>query len=427
MPTNNNPWERAKEHLRAGAKILKLDPLLEARLENPDRVVEVSVPVKLDNGDVRVFQGFRVQHSDIRGPYKGGLRYHSQVDMDEVKALAFWMTMKNAVIDVPFGGGKGGVAVNPKELSEGELERLTREFARKLSPMIGPEMDVPAPDVNTNPKIMAWIVDEYSKHVGKNTPAVVTGKPIEKGGSEGRTEATGLGGSYALFTILQELGKEPKNMTVAIQGFGNVGSFLAKYLHQAGLKIVALSDSKGGIYIPDGISDIEEVRRCKEASGMVAGCYCVGSVCDINNKVNLGAREISSEETLTLPVDIIVPAALENAITKKNAEKIKAKIVLEMANGPTTTEADEILNKKGVTVIPDILANSGGVAVSFFEWRQNLNNEHWNKEEVFRKLKEKMDAAATDVFGTSREYKISLREAAYVVALERIAVEQTTI
>ena len=417
----NNPWKRALLQLRGALERTKADPLLALRLENPDRVVEVSVPIRMDDGSARVFQGFRVQHNNIRGPYKGGLRYHSEVDMDEAKALAFWMTIKNAVVNVPFGGGKGGIAVNPKELSESELERLTREFTRKLVTIIGPDTDVPAPDVNTNGKIMTWIADEYAKAVGRYSPAVVTGKPIENGGSEGRTEATGLGGSFVLQRLLQKRKQDPKNMTVAIQGFGNVGSYLARYLHGAGFKVVALSDSRGGVYVPKGIESIEAVEKCKEKKGMLAGCYCVGSICDISNKDIMGAREISPDEILTLPVDVIVPAALENAITEKNAKKIKANIILEMANGPTTLEADEILEKKGITVIPDVLANAGGVAVSYFEWEQNRKNEHWEKADVFARLQKLMDDATDTVISVAEKRKVSLREAAYITALERIA------
>jgi glutamate dehydrogenase len=417
----NNPWTRAKLQLKDAAKRLELDPLLLARLENPDRTVEVSLPMKLDDGSVKVYKGFRVQHNNIRGPYKGGLRYHAKVDMDEVKALAFWMTMKNAIIGVPFGGGKGGVAVDPKRLSEAELERLTREFARQLEPLIGERRDVPAPDVNTNGLIMHWIRDEYEQITGREAPGVVTGKRIEDGGSEGRTEATGLGGAYALAAILRALGKEAKGMTVAIQGFGNVGSYLARYLQEAGCTIVALSDSKGGIYVPRGIKDLDLVEECKEKSGRVAGCYCVGSVCDLSNMGEMGGRDISSEEVLNLPVDIIVPAALENAITADNARSIRAKFVLEMANGPTTLEADAILKEKGITVIPDILANAGGVAVSYFEWYQNIHKEHWTREAIFSRLEPLMDAAAESVEAASRQYKVTLREAAYIVALQRLA------
>ena len=423
MIMDNNPWERAKAQLKKAASYLSLDELTIAKLLNLDRVVEVSMPIKMDDGKVKVFQGFRVQHSNVLGPYKGGLRYHSNVDMDEVKALALWMTMKNAVIDVPFGGAKGGIHIDPKKLSEKELEILTREFTRKIFPVIGPTLDIPAPDVNTNSKIMAWIVDEYGKIKGKEELAVVTGKPLDKGGAEGRIEATGLGGSYALQTILKNINKKPKDMTVAVQGFGNVGVFVAKYLKEAGFKIVALSDSKGGIYIEDGIEDISVIEQCKRDSGFLAGCYCVGSVCDLNNREKLGGKTISSAEALELPVDIIVPAALENSITEENADKIKAKIILEMANGPTTLKADEILSEKGALIIPDILANSGGVAASYFEWYQNMHGEKWSKEEVFAKLKKKMELAAENIYKTSLEYKVSLREAAYIVALKRIEKE----
>ncbi len=315
----NNPWERAILQLRNAAVHLKRDPLLLATLENPDRIVEVSVPVTLDDGTVKVYEGFRVQHNNKRGPYKGGLRYHPKVDMDEVKALSFWMTIKNAVVDVPFGGGKGGINIDPKKLSERELEAVSREFARKLTPIIGEKVDVPAPDVNTNGKIMGWIRDEYEKKVGHEALGVVTGKAIDDGGSQGRTEATGLGGHYTLDAILALTGKDPKDMTVAIQGFGNVGSHLAEYLLAAGFKVVALSDSKGGIYVPRGITDLKMIAACKERSGRLAGCYCVGSVCDLSNMAEMGGRDISPEEVLTLSVDIIVPAALENAITEQNA------------------------------------------------------------------------------------------------------------
>lgn len=430
---NMNPWVRAQDQLKKIAKILKVDDLLLTSLLEPEREIMVNLPLKLKNNQIQIFKGYRVQHSNIRGPYKGGLRYHPEVNMDEVRALAFWMTVKNAVVDVPFGGGKGGITVNPKVLSENELEALTREFTRKLAPVIGPYLDVPAPDVNTNPKIMAWIVDEYGEYLksqrsnqpGSNVKSedilpVVTGKPLDKGGSQGRTEATGLGGMYTLLKILKLTGQKPKNMTVAIQGFGNVGSFVAKFLHNEGFKIVALSDSKGGIYIPGGIENIETVEKCKEEKGRIAGCYCIGSVCDLKNKTKLNGQDITNKDLLELPVDVLVPAALENVITGKNASKIQAKIILEMANGPTTAEADDVFHKKNTLVIPDVLANSGGVAVSFFEWYQNLNQENWTKEDVFLKLKEKMENAAKAVFEASQKYQINLRDGAYIVALQRI-------
>lgn len=403
----NNPWQRAQFQLHSAISKTKIDKLLALELEQPDRVVEVSVPLRMDNGIVKVFHGFRVQHNNVRGPYKGGLRFHPAVDMDEVKALSFWMTIKNAVVGVPFGGGKGGIAVDPKELSETELERLTREFTRKIFPVIGSKVDVPAPDVNTNGKIMSWIVDEYKKVNGKLDLAVVTGKPLGNGGSEGRTEATGLGGSYVLERFLKKKKINPETLTVAIQGFGNVGSYLAKYLHKAGFKVVALSDSRGGIYVPGGIEDIGKVEKYKESQGKISGSIA-------------GAKEISPEDVLTLPVDIVVPAALENSITEIVAKKIKAKIILELANGPTTTEADKILSEKGVVVIPDVLANAGGVLVSYFEWEQNILKKHWSKKNVFAKLKKQMEVATDKVVLTASKKKCTLRESAYIVALESI-------
>ena len=402
-----NPWETTQAQLQKAAQSLSLDPLLLARLSQPDRIVEVSLPLKMDDGSVRVFSGFRVQHNNIRGPYKGGLRYHTEVDMDEVKALSFWMTMKNALIDVPFGGSKGGIAVDPKKLSEAELERLTREFTRKLAPIIGPELDVPAPDVNTNSKIMDWIRDEYEKAVGHPSLSVVTGKPLTAGGSEGRTEATGLGGNFALDEILRLRGVSGKGKTVAIQGFGNVGSYLARYLQKSGYKVVALSDSKSAVFLGKGFSDIDALEVYKKEHGSLARYP--------------DAKAIEQNDILTLPVDIIVPAALENALTADIATNVKASIVLEMANGPTTPEAEEILRANGVTVIPDILANSGGVAVSYFEWFQNRRDEHWTKAEVFKKLEKKMRAASDAVYRTARERGVTLRDAAYIVAIERLA------
>lgn len=417
--SENNPWERSLLLLTKIAKKISINPLLLASLSTPDRIIEISLPLLL-NGETKVLRGYRVQHNNILGPYKGGIRYHAQVSMDEVKALSFWMTMKNAVADVPFGGGKGGVQVDPKELSEKELEQLTRLFTKRLADVIGPEKDIPAPDVNTNPKIMAWIADEYSKVTGTKAPGVVTGKPIEEGGSQGRTEATGLGGMYVLMAYLKKIGKDPKGMTVAVQGFGNVGKFIAKFLHKEGFRIVASSDSKGGIHIPNGIEDMELLEVCKNAKGKISECYCIGSVCDIKNKGKLGGKSVSSDQLISLPVDILIPAALENVITKENAQSVKAKIILEMANGPTTMEAETILKKRGVTIIPDILANSGGVTVSYFEWYQNMHKEKWTKEKVFSKLKEKMDKAVDEVFTASKKYKADLREAAYIIALKRL-------
>jgi glutamate dehydrogenase/leucine dehydrogenase len=413
MTEKTNPWKSAQEQLQKAASHLSLDHFFLSSLTYPDRIVEVSIPVRMDNGEAKVFTGFRVQHDNRRGPYKGGLRFHSQVDMDEVKALAFWMTMKTAVVDVPFGGGKGGVVVNPRDLSQKELERLTREFARKLTPVIGPTVDVPAPDVNTNGKIMLWIKDEYEQATGSAAPAVVTGKPITEGGSEGRTEATGLGGVYALQALMQKMGKELKGMKVAVQGFGNVGSYAAQYLEEAGAIVVAVADSKRAVYAQDGLSGLKDMRTLKEETGSL-------QMVD----PNIQYIEVTPEEVLTLPVDIVVPAALENSLTKDNAFKVDAKIVLELANGPTTPEADEIFKQRGVVVVPDILANAGGVAVSYFEWYQNMHKESWSKEEVFKKLKIKMSDAAGAIFDTSKAKNISLRDAAYVAALERLQAKE---
>jgi glutamate dehydrogenase/leucine dehydrogenase len=417
--TKNNPWHQAKQQLAKSARHIRLDPLIHANPTEPERIIQVHLPLLKDNGEVINLQGYRVQHNSYKGPYKGGLRFHPDVSMDEVKALAFWMTMKTALIDIPFGGGKGGITIDPKTLTGAELERLTRLFTKRIAHAIGPDKDIPAPDVNTNATIMEWIADEYSKQVGEKTPAVVTGKPIGKGGSQGRTEATGLGGVYVLTDVVKRMDLDPKNLTVALQGFGNVGYYAAFFLKQNGFKVVALSDSKSGIYIPSGIESLEQMQQCKEKNGSLAECYCLGTVCDISFKKQLKGRNITSEQILTLPVDIIVPAALNTVITKENAEKIKAKIILEMANGPTTTKADEILEKNHITVIPDILANAGGVAVSYFEWYQNIHHQSWSKDDVFEKLKRKMLRATDAVWKTMQEQKMSMRDAAYITALRQ--------
>jgi len=400
---NNNPWVRSQAQLQKVAKLASLPPLLLARLMNPDRIVTVSLPIKMDSGQVKTFSGFRVQHNDILGPYKGGIRYHPNVSMDEVKALAFWMTLKCAVVDIPFGGGKGGITVNPRELSQKELKELSKLFANRIAPIIGPTRDVPAPDVNTTPEIMNWMMEEYSKIVGKPSPAVITGKPVAKGGSLGRTEATGFGGGYVLEHALKKLNLHKKGMTVAVQGFGNVGYHAALYLAKQGFTVVALSDSKQGIYDADGL-DPKEVLEHKQQNGSLQG---------------LG-KMITNEELLELPVDILIPAALENVITKENAAKIKAKVILELANGPTTDDADIILYKKGIPVIPDILANSGGVCTSYFEWYQNMKKLRWTKQEVFDRLKKQMDRVTDETFAMQKKYQTTLRDSAYLLALKRL-------
>lgn len=425
--TDNNPWLRAQRQLEKISQQTSLSALLVKRLSEPDRIISVSLPVVMDSGNIALFQGYRVQHNNILGPYKGGLRFHQNVSMDEVKALAFWMSMKCAVVNIPFGGGKGGITVNPKELSETELKKLSVEFIKKLEPNIGPTIDVPAPDVNTNPTIMRWMTDAYIKQIPKSKSqnpkpkeksqllATFTGKPLEKGGSQGRTEATGLGGSFVLLETLKKLGKNPKDMTVAIQGFGNVGYYMALFLAKAGMKIVAVSDSKEGIYVEDGLSP-EKTLQCKKERGFLSGCYCVGSVCDVNK-----GKKITNEELLLLPVDVLVPAALENVITQENAGKIRAKMIIEMANGPITDDADEILAKKDILIIPDILANSGGVATSYYEWYQNMKNLQWTKEFVFKKLEKQLNKATDEVLDTQHKHHVSMRDSAYIVALERIA------
>ena len=428
-----NPFESALTQLNKALKHLKLTPYQEDRLRNSEKVISVNFPVKMDNGETKIFHGFRVEHNSARGPYKGGIRFHHQVDMNEVKALAFWMAIKCAVADIPMGGGKGGVEVDPKKLSEKELEKLSRAYAKAISKDIGPDTDVPAPDVNTTPQIMKWMVDEFIKtrtNDGKikmtqkeksRLMGTFTGKPLDAGGSLGRTEATGRGGYFVLLSLLEKLklkGRYGKELTVAVQGFGNVGFYIAKFLSEQGMRVVALSDSKGGIVVNnldrDGLNP-DLVLKCKKEKGELGKCYCIGSVCDIK-----GGKKISNNDLLELPVDILVPAALENRITAENAGKVKAKVVLEMANGPTTPEADEILYKKGIMVVPDVLANSGGVTVSCFEWEQNLKNEHWKEADVNSKLKKKMASAFEAVWDTSKKHKVDLRTAAFIVATRRI-------
>ena len=393
------------EQLHRASSLLQLDPATLTILEHPRRTIQVSVAVRMDDGSLRVFEGYRVQYNNARGPYKGGIRYHAQTDMDEVKALAFWMSVKCAVVDIPFGGGKGGISVDPKMLSHGERERLTRGFARAIAEVIGPDTDIPAPDVNTTPEIMDWIADEYAKVVGHAAPAVVTGKPLASGGSEGRGTATGQGGFFILESVRQKIGLDPETSSVVIQGFGNAGQSIARLLHRHGYIIVGLSDSRGGI-VPDHGLDPELVHQHKEKTGSVFGFP--------------GATDVTNEELLVHPCGILIPSALENQITKDNAHSIKAKIILELANGPTTPEADTILADAGVTVVPDVLANAGGVATSYFEWVQNRENTHWTESEVFTKLEETLRIAFEDVWAVKEQYQVDMRRAAFVLAIRRI-------
>lgn len=410
-----NPYENSVKQVKAAAKHLKLDGSTIDSLTIPKRIIEVMIPVTMDNGEVRHFKGYRVQHNDARGPYKGGIRFHWDVDLDEVKALASWMTWKCATVGIPFGGGKGGVIVNPKELSISELERLSRGFVRALASNIGPHQDVPAPDVYTNPQIMGWMMDEYSTIKGEYQPAVITGKPREVGGSEGRRFSTALGGVFVLEELVKKLKMNPKEMTVAIQGFGNAGSFMARFLHDRGYKIVAASDSKGGIYNKHGFNP-HELFQCKVEKGAVGNCYFMGALTDANIK----SEKITNQELLELDVDVLIPAALENVITDANVKNVKAKIILELANGPTTPEADKVLYEKGVYVLPDILANAGGVTVSYFEWVQNLNHDYWTEEYVNEKLQRIMDRSFDEVWDTKEKYKVDIRTAAYILAIGRV-------
>ncbi|OGG57077.1 glutamate dehydrogenase [Candidatus Kaiserbacteria bacterium RIFCSPHIGHO2_02_FULL_55_20] len=401
-----DPFEQAQIQLARALKVQKISDALSARLRKPEREITVAIPVTMDDGTTRVFEGYRVQYSSLRGPYKGGIRYHPDADINEVRALAFWMTFKCAVAGIPMGGGKGGITVDPKTLSAGEIERLTRGFVQRLAPILGPYMDVPGPDVGTNAVVLGIIADEYSEIVGKPTPAVATGKPINEGGSEGRAAATGAGGMHTLMALLPHLTKKkPAQMTVAIQGFGNVGSFLARNLFSEGFKIIAVSDSKGGIHSEKGLNP-DAVERYKKDNSTLKGFP--------------GTKSITNEKLLELPCEIVVPAALENAITKHNAKKIRANIVLEMANGPTSTEADDILFKKGIAVVPDILANSGGVVVSTYEWEQNLKGEHWSEKDVLDKLRKLLNRESKNVWERSKKLKTDLRRAAFALALERL-------
>ncbi|MBN1586472.1 MAG: Glu/Leu/Phe/Val dehydrogenase [Candidatus Omnitrophica bacterium] len=384
------------------------------RLKYPKSALKVSIPVRMDTGDLKVFPGYRVRYDDSLGPTKGGIRFHPGVNMDEVTSLAFWMTFKCAALNLPFGGGKGGIRVNPKELSRFELERLSRGYIDAVNIMIGPDRDIPAPDVYTNQMIMGWMLDEYGIINHKHVPAVITGKPIPMGGSLGRESATARGAFFTIEAIMPKLGKAPQDTTVAIQGFGNAGGILAELLHEAGYKIIAVSDSKGGVYAEQGL-DIPMVRRFKEKRKQLKAVYCEGSVCHIEEH-----QTLTNEELLELDVDILAPSALENQITAENADRIKAKYIFEVANGPTTPAADEILNNKGKLVVPDILTNAGGVTVSYFEWVQNRQGFYWSEDKVNSLLKERMVAETENIWRFMEEKQIDMRTAAYAHALNRI-------
>jgi len=399
-------WAVAQQQFDLAAKRLGLDAGIAAVLREPRRQLTVHFPVRMDDGSTRVFEGHRVQHNLGRGPAKGGIRFHQDVNIDEVKALAMWMSWKCAVMDLPYGGGKGGITVDPKKLSQGELERLTRRFTTEIAVIIGPESDIPAPDVNTNSQTMAWMMDTYSMHVGYTVPGVVTGKPIALGGSQGRNEATARGAVFCIREAAKKINLDLKGATVVVQGYGNAGSIAARLIAGMGAKVVAVSDSRGGIHAPAGL-DLDAVDAHKRQTGSVVGFA--------------GASAVSNEAILEIACDVLIPAALENQITAENAAKIKTKIVAEAANGPTTPEADEILFQNGAMVIPDILCNAGGVTVSYFEWVQDLNRDFWEEDEVNVRLEKKMVRAFNEVYAMAQAEKSHLRLGAYLLSVKRVA------
>lgn len=407
MSNNYNPYDQFLATLDKAAAMMKVPESEYNFLRYPERELKVALPVRMDDGSVKVFEGYRIQHSSLRGPCKGGIRYHQQVDQDEVKALSAWMSLKCAVVNIPYGGAKGGIKVDPSELSVNELKNLTRRFTAAILPLIGPESDIPAPDVNTNAQIMGWIMDTYSMFKGHAVPGVVTGKPLDIGGSLGRPEATGRGVMFATREILKKLGTPMKDATVTVQGYGNVGRVGATLLYAEGCKIVAVGDVSCSIKNPNGLN-IPELNSYVAKNGVIKGYEAPG------------VEYISTEELLTNDCHILVPAALENQVTEKIAANVKAKIIVEGANGPTTSEADKILNEKGVIVVPDILANAGGVVVSYFEWAQNLQSLMWNEDEINSKLENIMVRSFQEVWDTKDQFKTDMRTAAFIVAMRRL-------
>ena len=401
-----NPFEIARKQVKTACDRLNADPAVYEILKSPQRVLEVTFPVKLDNGTVKTFTGYRSQHNNAVGPYKGGVRFHPNVNLDEVKALSIWMTIKCCVAGIPYGGGKGGVTLDPRDYSEAELERIARAYSEAISPLIGEKIDIPAPDVNTNGKIMSWMVDAYENVVKKSAPGVFTGKPVEFGGSLARTEATGYGVNFAAVQALEKLGKDVKGATYAIQGFGNVGYHTGYYAHQSGAKVVAVSTVDVAIYNENGL-DMEALFKEFQEKGF------------ITNEAGYG-KEISNAELLALDVDVLAPCALENQLTSENAGKVRAKIVVEGANGPTTPEADAILRQNDVLVVPDILANCGGVVVSYFEWVQNLQGYYWEFDEVQEKETVVLRRAFRDIWNLAQEYDVDLRTASYMMSIRRV-------
>jgi glutamate dehydrogenase/leucine dehydrogenase len=399
--------EMAMENFDLAADAIGLEEDLRVKIKYPERCLIVSIPVRMDNGRTVRFEGYRVQHSTARGPAKGGIRFHPNVTLDEVKALATWMTLKCAIVGIPFGGGKGGVTCDPKKMSLGELERMTRRYTSEILPLIGPEKDIPAPDVYTNPQVMAWMMDTYSMHKGYCVPGVVTGKPVELGGSLGRNEATGRGVYYTILSSVEQLNLKLEGMKVVVQGFGNAGSVAAHLLDSAKTYVIAVSDSKGCVYNKNGL-DIPKLILYKEKTGTVVGYP--------------GSEQIRPEELLSLPCDILIPAALENAIVRENAPSIKARIIAEAANGPTTPEADRILEEMGIFIIPDILCNAGGVTVSYLEWVQDEQHLFWDESDIYTKLERIMKTSFTNVLSVRANKKVPMRLAANIVGIEKVAI-----
>ena len=404
----------ASRRLEKAAQYAPISEDATERLKFPKASLKVAVPVRMDDGSLRVFEGYRVRYDDTRGPTKGGIRFHPQVSLDEVQSLAFWMTFKCAAVNLPFGGAKGGITLNPKELSRFELERLSRGYVDAIAASIGPDLDIPAPDVYTNPMIMGWMMDQYSIIKGRRSPAAFTGKPVSMGGSLGRNTATGRGAFFVLQTMMAKYNKLPEETTVAVQGFGNAGSVIARALFDAGYKVVAVSDSKGGIYSSGGLH-IPDVQQFKQTHHEMKAVYCKDTVCNI-----VEHDTISNQDILSLDVDILIPAALENQITASNAESVQAKYIFEVANGPVTADADEILEAKGVALFPDILVNAGGVMVSHFEWVQNRSGLYWKKEKVEAELRSRITEEAEAIWQIAQAKDVSFRTAAYIHALGRI-------
>lgn len=409
MSNGYNPFDNVLAVMDNAASILGYSKSDYAQLISPERELKVSIPVRMDDGHVEIFEGYRVQHSTIRGPAKGGIRFHPDVNLDEVKALAAWMTFKCAVVNIPYGGGKGGVVCDPRKLSTHELQQITRRFTMMIQPIIGPDQDIPAPDVGTNGEVMGWIMDTYSMLKGHSVPGVVTGKPLQLGGALGRTAATGRGVMFTVKNILRAKGIAPEGIRVVVQGMGNVGGIAAKLLHEEGFKIIGVSDVSCAIYNPDGLNIPEIHAYLSESRSNL-----------LENYHAEGVTRITNDELLTLDTDILVPAALENQINKDNAERIRAKIIVEGANGPTTIEADEILAKRGITLVPDILANAGGVVVSYFEWVQNIQSIYWTEAEVNSRLADIMNRSFQEVWDIAQEKNVSLRTGAYLIAMRRV-------